>query len=549
MRQVKRDFGDYKGLAVWKVPFKILGRMIMGLLYFVLGVGLPVAIGIFWDDIKYFGTYDFFGIQLSTTTIAWIVLGIFVPIGAYGTVYTFKMLVEDLRGKNFSLPTHTKIVAISVIVFVAAAGIYYTPGWYLYLGIDPEWGPYTSYTSDGNILISWDTREPTTTQIEYGLNPENLDQTATGGEYFWESDGGSKHHAVKVEGLDSNQKYYYRIPGFDSNTYYFHTPPDSSSGEEVCFTILGDTQGNLNVQKANINQMVTSIGIDRLNFTVIVGDSVNDDDDLHEWDMLFDKDSYGEILPYVPWQAGSGNHECGTEREYDFYEPRQNFEKHFQQPFMETRTEEVGAFDVGYYYSMTYSNVHMVVLDPFEMVGGHMSNTQMTWLENDLAAHPDDWKFLCFHLSMYSSSDHGSYPGLAEQLEPIMDEYDVHALFYGHDHIFEYYDVNATDPDHTLAFMCAGGGGSLKQVTNPEKMGDRVWPNTEEYINDWGNNVLEIPQWTDDDRFETQYGWEWQKYAERTHHYMKVSVDGNEATFSAYRTFDNSLIKTISYNK
>jgi hypothetical protein len=52
-----------------------------------------------------------------------------------------------------------------------------------------------------------------------------------------------------------------------------------------------------------------------------------------------------------------------------------------------------------------------------------------------------------------------------------------------------------------------------------------------------------------DTRFHTQAGWQWQKYAELTHHYMKVNVEGNTATFSAYRSIDNSLIMQQTYVK
>ncbi|MBD3352983.1 MAG: hypothetical protein GF364_15985 [Candidatus Lokiarchaeota archaeon] len=539
---------DYKDLPKWKIPFKIFGRIIMFLLFLVCGVGLPVAVAIFWEDIVYQGTYDFFGVQLSTIVIAIIALSILVPIGIYGLIVSVKMIITDLQMKKFRLTLAPKIGAITIIILSISAVLYYTPGWYLYLGINPKWGPYIAFHGDDGMQISWDTRSKTESKIVYGTDPNNLDLEATGGEYFWETGEKSLHHCVAITGLTSNQKYYYKIPGFDNNLYYFTTAPSPTSGEEVSFTILGDTQGNLNIQKQNIGCMNAKFGIEGLNFTVVCGDNVNDDDNIAEWDMLFNKQSYGKIAPYVPYHVSSGNHECGTMNDDPDYPPRQNLKLFHQNKFLKTREIEPGDWDIGYYYSFNYSNVHMVILDNFNS-NEELSDGQVDWLIQDLERNSDNWKFLCFHHSMYSSSDHGSYPDLAEILEPIMHEQQIHAIFYGHDHIYEYYEVNGTEPHKTYCFLCAGGGGSLKQVTNPEKMGERVWPTEQSYVNEWGNYVLEIGSWTTDDRFETQYGWEWQVYAERTHHYMQVSVDGNVATFNAYRTVDNSLIKSYSYVK
>lgn len=548
-KKKRRPIPDYEGLPKWKIFFKIFGRFIMAFLFFILGIGIPIGVLVFLDDLINLGYYDFFGRQMLVIDFVKILCATAVPIGLFGFLTTMKMFIHDIQRKPYKLNWKPKIMTVAIIAFGIYATTYYVPAWYTYFGIQPQWGPYIAFHGDDGIQISWDSMIAKESIVEYGTDPNNLNLQATGGEFFWQTGQKSYHHCVAIEGLVPEQKYYYRIPGFDSTIYHFTIAPLPTASKDVCFTILGDTQGNQNIQQLNIANMVNSIGMDNLNYTIIVGDNVNADDLLSEWQMVFGKKSYGRIAPYVPYHATSGNHECGNSGDDPNYPARQNFKKYHQNKFLETRTIEPGAFDVGLYYSFNYSNVHMVMLDNFAAGNDLLSDAQLNWLKEDLSRNMDNWRFLCFHLSMYSSSDHGSYPDLALQLEQIIYDYQVHAIFYGHDHIYEFYDINRTEAFHTYAFMCSGGGGSLKQVTNPDKMGTRVWPTDPQYVNSYGNNFINISEWILDNRFQTQRGWQWQLYAERTHHYMKVYVSGDTATFSAYRTGDNSLIHQATYVK
>ena len=202
----------------------------------------------------------------------------------------------------------------------------------------------------------------------------------------------------------------------------------------------------------------------------------------------------------------------------------------------ETTTNEVGC-----YYSFNYSNVHFAVLDNLENDSRVLSQEQLNWLDEDLARNKDNWKFLTFHLSMYSTSDHGPDPKMQEQLEPLMYKHKVNALFFGHDHIYESYHVNSTSTEYpgTYAFLCAGGGGSLKPVTSTPTMGERVWNGT---TNEHGNFILEV-QHSNNPAIHQLEGSEYQIYGERVHHYMSVELEGESATFRAYRTIDDSLIQ------
>ncbi len=516
----------------------------MGLLFLVAAILPAAAYALFWEDLTSPGfVFDFFGLWLELSAIILIVSCISVPIGIYGWYKLAQVIRKYHRTKqHVRLDWKPRVAAFALIGIGIGAFFYYVPYWYFYLGIKPTFGPYIAMHGENGMQVSWDTPQEQLSEVKYGKTSTNLNLVATGGEYWWwNNNTPTLHHCVLLPNLDAGTKYYYKVSNFDETIYYFTTAPLPSSGSDVCFTIVGDTQGASSHQQLMIGREVTQIGLDKLNFTVICGDSVNDDDDINEWAMLFDKKSYGRITPYVPWQATSGNHETGCN--VDGCETRGNFKK-FQQNNFTYGYAEDDLWDVGCYYSFNYSNVHFVILDPFENGTSNFTQRQLDWLDQDLARNANMWKFLAFHLSIYSTSSHGPYPALQAQLEPVMYKHKVNAIFYGHDHIFEAYHVNRTSLEYpgTMAIMCAGGGGSLKEVTNPDKMGDRVWNGT---VNEQGNAIIHVNAQSNP-AIASLPGAQYQLYGERVHHYVKVMVHGDSATIAAYRTFDGSLIQSYT---
>lgn len=528
----------------WKRGLQYFMRFLMFVLFFVATFGPVVLVVYFWEEITTVGfTYAFFGRQVAVSTIALVACLVLIPLGAFGLVKFGQMIYRHLMRKPFHLSWKPKAAALALVGITLVTYFSYVPYWYLNLGIKPQWGPYLAFHGSDGVQVSWDTSSAKPTELYYGPAPDNVSTRATGGAFYWENDTSARthHHCVALTGLVPGQRYYYRVPGLDNRVHAFTAPPAGTSGEPVRFTILGDTQGAENIQQQNIGHMVDQFGPDGINFTLIVGDLVNDDDDVNEWAMLFGSASYGRICAEVPWMGTSGNHECSCDDEG--CDRRKNFKTYFQNDYASAWNEN-DTWDVGTYYSFDYSNVHVVILDVFENRTNLLTDRQVEWLEADLAANADKWKFLCFHLCVYSTSEHGSYPALAAQLEPIMYEHKVNALFYGHDHIYERYHINATAPDYpgTLAFLCAGGGGSLKPVLDPSEMGDRVWNGT---TNAHGNAIHRVGPW-DATAITSVHGAEWQVYAERTHHFMSVEVTGEVATFRAFRTSDGSLIEEVA---
>jgi hypothetical protein len=475
-------------------------------------------------------------------------MAIFFTIGGYGVYKNLEMLVKAIKKVRFKLTWKPIIAVFGLIGIILGAVFYYVPFWYMYLGFKPTYGPYLAIHGNGGMQVSWDTVGKTESIVLWGDSPTNLNQTSYGGSFYWENNTTpSEHHCVILNPLEDDTEYYYKVPSLSNKVHHFKTPPDKYSGKKLGFTILGDTQGAYNIQKQNIANMIANHGVDGINFTIICGDNVNQDDDIMEWTMLFDGQSYGRITKTVPWMASSGNHEVSSED--DDWPPRQNFKKFHQNSYLQPNSTIPGdgALDIGIYYSFNYSNIHFTILDTHQYPGTHnLSAAQMTFLENDLANvnNTNMWKFLAFHVPMYSTSVRGGSIGeedLAHQLEPILYKYQVDAVFYGHDHIYEAWHVNATESyGGTYTFLCAGGGGSLKNVNDPD-----AHTNPDHA---WDSNINIVSDDTEG-HFDDIYGYEWQLYGERTHHYMHVEVEGDQAIFSAYRTTDNSLIKAYTVSR
>jgi 3',5'-cyclic AMP phosphodiesterase CpdA len=515
---------------------KASARSLMALLYFAIFGGVIAMLIVLWPEIMTEGrTFDFLGRPQPVYLIAIIVVVILLPISLYGMIIISKMLIHLIKKRDFKVPLLAKagVVYIFIIAIIGVGTM--MPFWYIELGVKTSYGPYIAYHGENGMLISWDTTTPKDSIVNFGTNKDNLDLSATGGENYWQPGGKSLHHAVKLSNLTKGTTYYYTIPGFDSKIYAFKTAPAVNSGKNVTFFMVADTQGGYPTQKAAMKLVANDpYGID---FMCIAGDLNNRNDANSEWAMIMNKNSFGGMAATIPWMNAPGNHETYCSKSGCGY--RTNYKMFFQYDYPNNRQVEPGALDYGLYHSYNVSNVHMVALDNFEFEGTILLNsTQLAWLEGDLARNADNWKFLYFHIPMYSLGDFHSYKDLALQLEPILYKYQVDAVFYGHDHHFEAFRVNATESyGGTYHFVVGGGGGSIDPVISVEKYGDRAWPSKS------------INASTSDGRYNAIYGHEYEIYGEMVHHFMRIHVSGDTATFTAIRTYDGTTMLELAVTR
>ena len=65
-------------------------------------------------------------------------------------------------------------------------------------------GPYLQNSTENSIVIRWRTDLPSSSQVSYGTDPHNLDQSINISTI-------STEHEVALIGLAENQKYFYAV--------------------------------------------------------------------------------------------------------------------------------------------------------------------------------------------------------------------------------------------------------------------------------------------------------------------------------------------------
>lgn len=108
------------------------------------------------------------------------------------------------------------------------------------------------------------------------------------------------------------------------------------------------------------------------------------------------------------------------------------------------------------WYSWDYGKAHFIVLevDGYESVAP--DSWQYWWLENDLSRVTKTWKFVFFHIPLYSCGLLGG-PDLEARaaLHPLFREHGVDIVFNGHSHNYQRHVVDG------VTYIVTGGGAGV----------------------------------------------------------------------------------------
>jgi hypothetical protein len=177
-------------------------------------------------------------------------------------------------------------------------------------------------------------------------------------------------------------------------------------------------------------------------------------------------DIYRPTIAHTPFYPSLGNHDVVTSSGQPyldaFYLPTNN----------PAATER--------YYSFDYSNAHFVALE-VTVENTAPSAAMLAWLDADLAATSQLWKFVFFHVPMYSNGGgHGGDAVIAAALGPTFDARGVDVAFQGHNHFYTRTFPLAAgsvvdgaqepiyqNPGGTIYVVTGGGGRALYALTAP----------------------------------------------------------------------------------
>lgn len=253
--------------------------------------------------------------------------------------------------------------------------------------------PYLQAATPTSIYVNWKTDGNTESIVEYGSSPESLTTTATGNASVFSDTGypaNYYYHTVKVDGLEPNTKYYYRVKtgALTSDVYSFRTMPlagqAATADGHLRFLIMGDNQMRnvprfdslVSAAKRKIAQKwgLLADPSDNIALTVMVGDQVDVGTLDHYENVHFKKNK--ALSGYLPIQTLVGNHETyGTLAMQAYYDHYVLDEMSYQG--ISSGTEN--------YYANQVGNVLFIALDT-----EHTGLQQLTWINQVLAAANND---------------------------------------------------------------------------------------------------------------------------------------------------------------
>ena len=115
-------------------------------------------------------------------------------------------------------------------------------------------GPYMNMASQSAVTFRWRTNTASNSRVEVGLSNGSYTTTV-------DDPTSTTEHEVRVTGLSTDTKYYYRIgstteilKGDGDASYFFRTAPATNSTRKMRFVAFGDCgRGNATNQDASLN--------------------------------------------------------------------------------------------------------------------------------------------------------------------------------------------------------------------------------------------------------------------------------------------------------
>ncbi len=272
-------------------------------------------------------------------------------------------------------------------------------------------------------------------------------------ERIWRHDEPAMLHEFRLDGLEANTKYFYRVVGevegeeLDGGLETFRTAGDR--GDAFTFVAIGDTQSQPDV----VRRIADLAYETRPNLLVHAGDLVTTGGDKSHWvDHFFP--NMRPLIDRVPLMPVLGNHEQDAKLYYDYMslpEPER-------------------------WYAFSYGDADFFMIDGNRSLADQ--SEQLAWLDAALSASDATWKFAVLHQPPWTSDsdDYGdTYEGASLRGDPnarnivsVLERHGVDICFSGHVHDYERTfpmvagEVVPWDEGGVIYVTTAGGGGHLE---------------------------------------------------------------------------------------
>ncbi|MDX9720476.1 MAG: metallophosphoesterase family protein [Myxococcota bacterium] len=384
-------------------------------------------------------------------------------------------------------------------------------------------------------------------------------------------------HQVQVEGLEAGREYFFRIERGSEQlglpkTYRFRSWREES--QALRLVVLGDMQPSSLEAVFNVRRGLQAVRAERPELVVQLGDIVQRGDSAEHWDLLLSAlddvlvdwalGPFPQVFADVPLVTVLGNHDI-------LGDGGKNWSSLFAGPS--------DADPRGRYFSHDLGLVRLIVLDAYEVEVG-LSQSQLAWLDTQLASARDaaQWSLVFLHPSLLSTGTANMERELQALLVPRFARFGVHAVFFGHDHMYEHYeytygamglvhhpnDVPASRATHY--FLSGGGGAPLEHeyglcTRMPEEseyrwydLEQRAWVTMQTWERPWNPELVNpsapevaravAPAYCHDrlvEAYQSELDIYGHDYGENTMHYILVDISRDVLELSVHY-FDGSLI-------
>ncbi|MCQ6557176.1 purple acid phosphatase family protein [Paenibacillus mendelii] len=332
-------------------------------------------------------------------------------------------------------------------------------------------GPYLQWPTIASMTMMWETSEPAASRVEVFI-AERIHSGYQGNykkpEHLMTIVSNESHtviHQLTVTNLEAGTTYFYLVfsenehgERVQSGPYPFNSA--APKGQPCSFTVTSETGGYSGFDSTH-GQINTNIFKQmqryRPDFTLFVGDLVNDGRKYEDWGTYFFEPGK-DYLTNTPFYSCLGNHECNASWYYDFFAfaPPKN------------------------YYSFDYGDIHFICLDSTDFIkpdqyphaAGEIrpGQAQYDFLIRDLQSTSAKWKIVFFHYPPYVSG--GYQVEDMRQLCPIMEKYGVDIVFNSHTIVYERSHPirsNEIDYEDGIVYIVAGGAGAMPEWLLPKR--------------------------------------------------------------------------------
>jgi hypothetical protein len=359
--------------------------------------------------------------------------------------------------------------------------------------------PYLTDAMPSSVTVNWATSTSGTGTVQYGaLGTSCSDDVATAvSRTMWVGPTKEYQFQATLTDLTPGGRYCYR-PMLGSTDLLGTDPSPTfaaalSAGDPTAFSfaVLGSwgyPHGSLNPHQQGIDAQIAASGVD---FALGAGGVAYNGAQVDHGDLRSDAGgvfgpSYwtvaGSSIPIFPAQGNKG---AFFPFVTNWSQPRAvatSGGRNVVQTYCclnGTKSQNLAST----WYAFDYGRARFYVLDAAWPNGNLGTGTiywndyayhwqptseEMTWLRNDLAAHPSGLKFAAFNFPLYSDGKgHGTDPFLnasagPDSLENALAAAGTKFVFNGHAHIYE---RNAASSTGIVSYVTGGGGAPLEALS------------------------------------------------------------------------------------